>query len=167
MMDRARSAIAISSIRDVFSLKKRIEKPSVINSSTCPTARTDATFSSEKCCEPTGCCYGAKQANWPSRSPVCEGQSKFTLAIRNMIPPMKSVCNNVDVIADMEALSTISPVASESVAARKLTVDSPRNAPAASPRRDCFEHRDVNRLDRPDIRFVKRQHQNRQHCQWQ
>ena len=47
MMDKARSAMANSSMRDVFSLKKRIENPSVINSSTCPTARTDATFSSE------------------------------------------------------------------------------------------------------------------------
>ena len=47
MIDKARSAMAKSSIRDVFSLKKRIENPSVIRSSTCPTALTDATFSSE------------------------------------------------------------------------------------------------------------------------
>ena len=48
MMDNASSAMAKSSMRDVFSLKKRMENPSVINSSTCPTARTEATFSSEK-----------------------------------------------------------------------------------------------------------------------
>ena len=65
------------------------------------------------------------------------------------MPPMKRVCNKVDVAADMEALSTISPVASESVAARKLTVDKPRNAPAASPSRDCFDRSDENRPDSP------------------
>ena len=80
------------------------------------------------------------------------------------MPPMKSVCNKVDVAADMEARSTISPVASESVAARKLTVDSPRNAPAVSPKRDCFERRDVNKPVRPAFRFVKGQHQDRQHA---
>ena len=47
MIDKARNVMASNSTRDVFSLKKRIEKPSVISSSTCPTARTEATFSSE------------------------------------------------------------------------------------------------------------------------
>ena len=46
-MDKASNAMANNSVREVFSLKKRMENPSVINSSTCPTARTEATFSSE------------------------------------------------------------------------------------------------------------------------
>ena len=149
MMDRARSAIAISSMRDVFSLKKRIENPSVINSSTCPTARTDATFSSENAVNQQAVVMAPKSPTGQAERQFIKDRTSSRLAIKNMIPPMKSVCKKVDVAADMEALSTISPVASESVAARKLTVDNPRNAPAASPRRECFEHRDVNRPDRP------------------
>ena len=148
-MDRARSAMAKSSIRDVFSLKKRMENPSVINSSTCPTARTEATFSSEKAVNQQAVVMAPNNPTGQADRQFVTDKKSSRLAIRNMIPPMKIVCNNVDVAADMDALSTISPVASESVAARKLTVDSPRNAPAASPRIDCFEHRDVNRPDRP------------------
>ena len=150
MMDRARSAMAKSSIRDVFSLKKRIENTSVINSSTCPTARTDATFSSENAVNQQAVVMAPKSPTGQAERQFVKDRTSSRLAIKNMIPPMKIVCNNVDVAADMDALSTISPVASESVAARKLTVDSPRNAPAASPRRDCFEHRDLNRPDRPE-----------------
>ena len=149
MMDKARSAMAKSSIRDVFSLKKRKENPSVINSSTCPTARTEATFSSEKAVNQQAVVMAPKSPTGQEERQCVKDSASSRLAIRNMIPPMKSVCNKVDVAADIEALSTISPVASESVAARKLTVDSPRNAPAASPKRDCFDRREENRPDRP------------------
>ena len=149
MIDKARSAIASSSIRDVLSLKKSMENPSVINSSTCPTARTEATFSSENAVNQQAVVIAPNRPTGQAERQLVRDKTSSRLAIRNMIPPMKIVCNNVDVAADMDALSTISPVASESVAARKLTVDSPRNAPAASPIRDCFEHRDVNRLDKP------------------
>ena len=132
-MDRARSAIANSSMRDVFSLKKRIENPSVINSSTCPTARTDATFSSENAVNQQAVVMAPKSPTGQADRQLVKDKTSSRLAIKNMIPPMKSVCKKVDVAADMEALSTISPVASESVAARKLTVDNPRKAPAASP----------------------------------
>ena len=47
--------------------------------------------------------------------------------------PITIVCNRVEVTADMDARINTSPVASASVAARKLTVDRPRKAPAASP----------------------------------
>ena len=132
-MDKARSAIASSSIRDVLSLKKRMENPSVISSSTCPTARTDATFSSEKAVNQQADVIAPNNPTGQADRQFVTDKTSSRLAIRNMTPPMKIVCNNVDVAADMDALSTISPVASESVAARKLTVDSPRNAPAASP----------------------------------
>ena len=148
-MDKARSAMAKSSIRDVFSLKKRMENPSVISSSTCPTARTEATFSSEKAVNQQAVVMAPKSPTGQEERQFVKDSASSRLAIRNMIPPMKSVCNKVDVAADIEALSTISPVASESVAARKLTVDSPRNAPAASPKRDCFDRREENRPDRP------------------
>ena len=149
MMDKASNAIANNSIRDVFSLKKRIENPSVISSSTCPTARTEATFSSENAVNQQAVVMAPNKPTDHEERQFVKDRISSRLAIRNMIPPIKSVCSKVDVAADMEALSTISPVASESVAARKLTVDNPRKAPAASPRRDCFEHRDVNRPDRP------------------
>ena len=149
-MDKASSAMAKSSIRDVFSLKKRIENPSVINSSTCPTARTEATFSIENAVNQHAVVIAPNNPTGQADRQFVTDRISSRLAIRYMIPPMKIVCNNVDVAADMDALSTISPVASESVAARKLTVDSPRNAPAASPIRDCFEHRDLNRPDRPE-----------------
>ena len=148
-MDRARSAIANSSMRDVFSLKKRIENPSVIRSSTCPTARTDATFSSENAVNQQAVVMAPKSPTGQEERQFVKVSASSRLAIKNMTPPMKIVCNNVDVAADIDALSTISPVASESVAARKLTVESPRNAPAASPRRDCFDPREENRPDKP------------------
>ena len=141
--------MANSSTRDVFSLKTSIEKPSVINSSTCPTARTDATFSSENAVNQQAVVIAPKRPTGQAERQFVNDRTSSRLAIRNMIPPMKIVCNNVDVAADIEALSTISPVASESVAARKLTVDNPRNAPAANPKRDCFDRRDENKLDRP------------------
>ena len=144
-MDRARSVIAISSMRDVLSLKKSMENPSVIKSSTCPTARTDATFSSENAVNQQAVVMAPKSPTDQEERQFVKDSVSSRLAIKNMIPPMKTVCNKVDVAADIEALSTISPVASESVAARKLTVDSPRNAPAASPRRDCFDRREENR----------------------
>ena len=148
-MDRARSVIAISSMRDVLSLKKSMENPSVIKSSTCPTARTDATFSSENAVNQQAVVMAPKSPTDQEERQFVKDSVSSRLAIKNMIPPMKTVCNKVDVAADIEALSTISPVASESVAARKLTVDSPRNAPAASPRRDCVDRSDENRLDSP------------------
>ena len=138
MIEKARSAIASSSIRDVLSLKKSIENPSVINSSTCPTARTEATFSSENAVNQQAVVIAPNRPTGQAERQFEKDSASSRLAISNIIAPMKSVCNKVDVAADMEALSTISPVASESVAARKLTVDNPRNAPAASPRRDCL-----------------------------
>ena len=149
MMDRARSAIAISSMRDVFSLKNRIENPSVINSSTCPTARTDATLSSENAVNQHAVVMAPNNPTGQADRQFVTDKKSSRLATKNMIPPMKIVCNKVDVAADIEALSTISPVVSESVAARKLTVDRPRNAPAASPRRHCFDRRDEKSPDRP------------------
>ena len=148
-MDKASNAMANNSMRDVFSLKKRIENPSVIRSSTCPTALTDATFSSENAVNQQAVVMAPNRPTGQAERQVVKDRTSSRLAIRNMIPPMKSVCSKVDVAADIEALSTISPVTSESVAARKLTVDSPRNAPAASPKRDCFDRKDENRPDRP------------------
>ena len=148
-MDRAKSAIAISSMRDVFSLKKSMENPSVINSSTCPTARTEATFSSENAVNQHAVVIAPNRPTGQAERQFVKDNTSSRLAIRNMIPPMKSVCNKVDVAADIEALSTISPVASESVAARKLTVENPRNAPAASPRSDCFDRKDKNSPAKP------------------
>ena len=141
--------MAKSSIWDVFSLKKRTENPSVINSSTCPTARTDATFSSENAVNQQAVVMAPKSPTGQADRQFVKDRTSSRLAIRYMSPPIKSVCNKVDVAADIEALSKISPVVSESVAARKLTVDSPRNAPAASPRRHCFERRDEKSPDRP------------------
>ena len=148
-MDKASSAMANNSMREVFSLKKRIENPSVINSSTCPTALTEATFSSENAVNQQAVVMAPNRPTDQAERQFVKDRTSSRLAIRNMIPPMKIVCNKVDVAADMEALSTISPVASESVAARKLTVDSPKNAPAASPKRACFDRRDENSPDRP------------------
>ena len=148
-MDKASSAMANNSIRDVFSLKRRIEKPSVINSSTCPTARTEATLSSENAVNQQAVVIAPNNPTGQADRQFVKDRASSRLAIRNMIPPIKNVCNKVDVAADMEALSTISPVASESVAARKLTVDNPKNAPAASPRRDCFDRSDENRPAKP------------------
>ena len=141
--------MANSSVRDVFSLKKRMENPSVIRSSTCPTARTEATLSSENAVNQQAVVMAPNSPTGQAERQFVKDRTSSRLAIRHMIPPMKSVCNKVDVAADIEALSTISPVERESVAARKLTVDSPRNAPAASPKRDCFDRRDKNRLRRP------------------
>ena len=149
MIDKASSAMAKSSIWDVFSLKKRMENPSVISSSTCPTARTEATFSSEKAVNQQAVVMAPNNPTGQADRQFVNDRASSRLAIRNMIAPMKNVCNKVDVAADMEALSTISPVASESVAARKLTVDSPKNAPAASPRRDCFDRSEENRPAKP------------------
>jgi len=149
MMDKANSAMANSSTRDVFSLKNRMEKPSVIKSSTCPTARTEATFSSENAVNQHAVVMAPNRPTGQAERQFVKERTSSRLAIRNMIPPMKNVCNKVDVAADIEALSTISPVASESVAARKLTVDRPKNAPAARPKRDCLDRRDENRPDSP------------------
>ena len=141
-MEKASRAMANNSTREVFSLKKSMENPSVIRSSTCPTARTEATFSSENAVNQQAVVMAPNKPTGQAERQFVKDRTSSRLAIRNIIPPIKNVCNKVDVAADMEALSTISPVASESVAARKLTVDRPRNAPAASPRRDCFDCRD-------------------------
>ena len=63
--------------------------------------------------------------------------------------PITKVCMKVDVAADIDARRTISPVISESVAALKLTVDSPRKAPAANPSKDCVDDSDDHKPDKP------------------
>ena len=107
-MEKANSVMANNSIRDVRSLKKSMENPSVIRSSTCPTARTEATFSSENAVNQQAVVIAPNRPTGQAERQFVKDRTSSRLAIINMMPPMKSVCNKVDVTADMEALSTIS-----------------------------------------------------------